>query len=153
MSVAVRVTDSATESVTGNDTWPFAPVRAGDGRADDRTPVGEILTAFPDTGLFVDESSVTTTVVPIAPSGAGLEAVTVDWDAETVSVPKVTEAMLVITVLVVVSFAVKVTVSSAASVAVKVATPEASVAVGVVGLTTALPVPVTVTVSPTLAAE
>ena len=96
-------------------------------------PVGEILTAFPDTGLFVDESSVTTTVVPIAPSGAGLEAVTVDWAAETVSVPKVAEAVFVITVLVVVSFAVNVTVSSAASVAVNVATPEASVAFGVVG--------------------
>ena len=59
------------------------------------------LTAFPATGLLVDVSNVTTAVVPSEPSGAGVGAVTVDCEAETVSVPNVTEAVLEITVLVV----------------------------------------------------
>ena len=72
---------------------------------------------------------------------------TVDCEAETVSVPNVTEAVFAITVLSVVSVAVKVTVSAAGSVAVNVTTPEAFVTLGVAaGVMTALPVPASVTV-------
>ncbi len=147
VSVAVNVTVSGTVSVKGNDTWPFAPVVAGVGAPTTALPVDDRLTAFPATGLFVDESRVTTTDVPCAPTGAGVETVTVDWEAETLSVPKVTEAVLAITVVSVVSVAVNVTVSAAVSVAVKVTTPEAFVTLGLaVGMMTALPVPARVTV-------
>jgi hypothetical protein len=78
VSVAVRVTVSATESFNGNDTWPFDPVVAGVGAPTTALPVEDRLTVFPSTGLFVDVRSVTTTVVPLAPSGAGDVAVTVD---------------------------------------------------------------------------
>ena len=88
-------------------------------------------------------SSVTTTVVPNVPTGAGDVAVTVDWDADTVSVPKVTapcwpaprRARRRVG-------GGEVTSSAAASVAVKVTTPEAFVTFGVAaGVMTALPVP------------
>ena len=70
-------------------------------------------------------------MVPTAPSGAGVGAVTVDYAAETVRVPNVTVAVAEITVLDVVSVAAKVTVSAVESVAVKVATPDALVMLGV----------------------
>ena len=54
-------------------------------------------------------------------------AETVDWEADTESVPNVTVALLAITVPSVASVAVNLTVSAAGSVAVKVTTPEASV--------------------------
>lgn len=78
VSVAVSVTVSATESVNRNDTWPFDPVVAGAGAPTTALPVDDRLTVFPSTGLFVDVRSVTTTVVPLAPSGAGDVVVTVD---------------------------------------------------------------------------
>jgi len=130
VSVAVNVTVSATESVTEKDTWPFEPVVAGDAVPTTAVPVAWRLTAFPATGLLLDVSKVTTAVVPTAPSGAGVGAVTVDWVAETVRVPNVTVAVLEITVLDVVSVAVKVTVSAVESVAVKVAVPDALVTLG-----------------------
>ena len=79
VSVAVKVTFSATESVNLNDTWPSGPVIAGDGAPMTAVPEDDWrLTAFPATGLSVAVSSVTTAVVPAEPSGAGVEAVTVD---------------------------------------------------------------------------
>ena len=81
---------------------------------------------LPDTGLPVEVSRVTTAVVPIGPSCAGFGAltVTVEFVAETVSVPKVTLAVFEITVLSVVSVAVKVAVSAAGSLTVNVAWPD-----------------------------
>src|ERR1700733_10079194 len=90
------------------------------------------LTVFPAMGLSVDESNVTTAVVPCAPIGAGVEAVTVDADGETASVPNVTVAVLAMTVLAVVSVAVKVTPSVVMSVAVNMTIPCALVTLGVV---------------------
>ena len=115
-------------------------------RADDRTARGRVLTAFPATGLFVDESSVTTTVVPVEPSGAGLEAVTVDW------APRRQRSEGYRGGIGDHGVGGRVLCGErdrfvGRSVAVKVATPEASVASGCAGLTTALPVPVSVTVS------
>jgi hypothetical protein len=114
------------------ETWPFEPVVAGEGAP--TVAVEELawrLTVFPGTGLFPELSRVTTAVVPSEPSGAGVVAVTVDCAAETASVPNVTDAVFVTTVLVVVSVAVNVTVSAVLSVAVKVATPCGSVVLGV----------------------
>ena len=150
VSVAVNVTLSATESVNENETWPFGPVIAGEAPPTTALPEEDRLTTFPATGLLVDVSSVTTTVVPYEPSGAGVEAVTVDWEGDTTSVPNVTEAVFVSTVLSVVSVAVKVTVSAAGSVAVNVTTPEAFVTLGfAAGVISALPLPASVTVCPT----
>ena len=69
VSVAVRVTVSDVASVSAKATWPFDPVTAGEGEDAPTTalPVDERLTDFPATGLFVEESSVTTTDVPIEP--------------------------------------------------------------------------------------
>jgi hypothetical protein len=143
VSVAVSVICSATESVTAKDTLPSEPVIAGD--AAPMTAVPELawrLIALPATGLLVDVSKVTTAVVPAAPSGAGVGAVTVDWLAETVRVPNVTVAVLESTVLDVVSVAAKVTVSGVESVAVNVATPDALVTLGVAaGVMVACPLP------------
>jgi hypothetical protein len=91
---------------------------------------------------LVDVSKVTTASVPVDPSGAGDDAVTVDCVAETARVPNVTVAVFEITVFEVVSVAVNVTVSAVASVAVKVATPCALVLLGLAaGVMVAWPVP------------
>jgi hypothetical protein len=143
VSVAVKVTDSATESVTEKETWPFEPVVAGEGVP--TTAVPELAwrpTTFPDTGLLLDESRVTTAVAPVGPTRAGDTAVTVDCAAETTRVPNVTEAVFVTAVLEVASVAVKVSVSAVVSVAVKVATPCAFVVLGVAaGVMVACPPP------------
>ena len=78
VSVAVNVTVSGTVSVNGKDTWPLDPVVVGEGAPTTALPVDERVTVFPSTGLFVAVRSVTTTVVPLEPSGAGDVAVTVD---------------------------------------------------------------------------
>jgi hypothetical protein len=79
VSFAVNVTSSATESVTKNDTWPFAPVAVADGAPIIAVVEDDVrVTAFPATGLLVDVSSVTTATVPAAPSEAGDGAETVD---------------------------------------------------------------------------
>ena len=105
------------------------------------------VTAFPSTGLPFALRSVTVAVVPPMPSGATEATATVDLDGDTVSVPKVTDAVFERTVFSVTSLAVNVAVSAAGSVAVKVATPAEFVTFGVaVGVMTALPVPARVTV-------
>src|SRR5580704_14196057 len=76
------------------------------------------LTIFPGTGLSVEVSKVTTAVVPTRPTWAGDGAVTVDVPADTVSDPKVTDALDVRTSVSVVSVAVKVAVSAVLSVTV-----------------------------------
>ena len=78
VSVAVNVTLSATESVNEKDTRPSGPVIAWEGAPTTALPEEDRLTPFPATGLLVDVSSVTTTVVPCEPRGAGVEAVTLD---------------------------------------------------------------------------
>jgi hypothetical protein len=143
VSIAVKVTGSATESVIKKETWPFDPVFATEGAP--TTAVPELawrLTAFPEMGLSLDESRVTTAVAPVEPTGAGDSAVTVDCAADTTRVPNVTPAVFVTAVLVVASVAVNVTVSAVVSVAVKVATPCAFVALGVAaGVMVACPLP------------
>ena len=61
------------------------------------------LIAFPATGLLVDVSRVTTAVVGVEPTGAGVGTVTVDCAADTARLPNVTAAVLESTVLCVVS--------------------------------------------------
>jgi hypothetical protein len=144
VSIAVSVTVSATESVTVNEIWPFEPVVAGDGAP--MLAVEELawrLTAFPGTALSPDVNKVTIAVVPRPPTGAGVVAVTVDCEPETVRLPNVTDAVFAMTVLpAVVSVAVNFTVSAVLSVAVKVATPSAFVLLGeAAGVIVAWPLP------------
>jgi hypothetical protein len=129
VSLAVKVTDSATESFTANLACPFAPVVPATVVIVELPLPAVNETAFPLTGFPLASFRVTVIEEVLEPS-AGTElglAATVDWLALTVFDTKVTAAVWVTVTESVVSLAVKVTDSLTASLTVKLAWPFAPV--------------------------